>query len=68
MGMAREFESGFFLVERCHRELPRLSQCFPPNSDMCLALVELAAAAKRVDALLQERAAGSRSEGRTKDA
>jgi len=68
MSMAREFESGFFLVERCHRELPRLSRCFPPDSDMCAALAELTATARRVEALLHERAAGIRSREHASDA
>jgi hypothetical protein len=52
MMMARRFESGFSLVERCRRELPTLAGFFPQDAAMHAALNELVAAAARVDNLL----------------
>jgi hypothetical protein len=56
MMMARQFESGFFLVERCRRELPSLAGCFRADSAMGAAIAELVEAAARVDALLRTEA------------
>jgi hypothetical protein len=54
MLMARTFERGFFLVERLSREVAPLARFFPEGSDMHCALLELVAAAERVDALLRQ--------------
>jgi hypothetical protein len=50
--MARRFESGFCLVERCRRELPALAAYFGHDSALRAALDELVAAAAKVDAAL----------------
>ncbi len=52
MGMARNFESGMNLVERCCRELPRLAQGLTQNSAEHLALADLIVAAARAHAAL----------------
>lgn len=52
MMMARQFESGFYLIERCQRELPNLAGFFPHGSAMQSALGELLEAARKVDDLL----------------
>lgn len=51
--MARRFEAGFYLVERCQRELPSLAGCFRSDSAMRAALDELVEAAAKVDSLLR---------------
>lgn len=48
--MARRFESGFCLVERCRRELPALAAYFGHDSAVRSALEELVVAAAKVDA------------------
>jgi hypothetical protein len=47
MGMARSFESGASLVERCCRELPNLAQALAPESAGRVALDDLITAARR---------------------
>lgn len=51
--MARCFENGFHLVDRCRHELPDLARCFPQDSAMHAALSELLEAAAKVDSLLR---------------
>ncbi|MBV8685023.1 MAG: hypothetical protein JO111_19285 [Caulobacteraceae bacterium] len=51
--MARRFERGFGLVERCRHELPALVDDFPPDSAMRQALGEILEAARKVDRLLR---------------
>jgi hypothetical protein len=51
--MARQFESGFYLVERCRRELPALAACFRSESAMRAALDDLVEAAQKVESLLR---------------
>lgn len=51
--MARQFESGFYLVERCRLELPALAACFGTDSAMRSALDDLVEAAEKVDGLLR---------------
>jgi len=51
--MARRFERGFGLVERCRRELPALADDFPPDSAMRQALGEILEAAGKIDRLLR---------------
>jgi hypothetical protein len=51
--MARRFESGFDLVERCQRELPPLADYFAEGSAMRAALNEMVEAARKVDDLLR---------------
>jgi hypothetical protein len=52
MGMARNFESGMNLVERCCRELPSLSRGLSQSSAGRRALDDLIAAATRAHAAL----------------
>jgi hypothetical protein len=61
--MARQFESGFYLVEQCRREVPLLTHFFPANSPMTAALDELAAAAAQVESLLSASATVPACEG-----
>ncbi len=49
--MARRFESGFDLVERCQRELPPLADYFPQDSAMRAALNEMVEAAREIEDL-----------------
>jgi hypothetical protein len=51
--MARRFESGFYLIERCQRELPGLAEHFTGDSAMRAALGEVVQAAAKVDNLLR---------------
>jgi hypothetical protein len=51
--MARRFERGFGLVERCRDELPFLAADFAHDSDMREALEEIVEAARKVDRLLR---------------
>jgi hypothetical protein len=51
--MARQFESGFNLVERCRRELPTLAAYLPNDCSLRAALSEVSDAACRVEALLR---------------
>jgi hypothetical protein len=52
--MARRFEGGFYLVERCRRDLPPLAAYFRPDSAMRSALNELVEAAAKVDSLFRQ--------------
>jgi hypothetical protein len=54
MMMARRFEAGFHLIERCRRELSPLAGDFPPDSPMHAALRDMAEAAARIDQLLRD--------------
>ena len=58
--MARRFESGFCLVERCRRELPELAAYFSHDSALRAALEELVEAAAKVDAALGQSNGGTR--------
>jgi len=58
MMMARQFERGFSLIETCEREAPRIADAFPQSSPMHAALNELAAAARRAQALLDGQGRG----------
>ena len=51
--MARRFERGFGLIERCQDELPFLAADFAHDSAMREALEEIVEAARRVDRLLR---------------
>jgi hypothetical protein len=65
MMMARCFENGFHLVDRCRRDLPALAGHFPEESAMRAALEELLGAASKIDDLLRrsnEPGAAHRSE------
>jgi hypothetical protein len=53
MMMARCFENGFHLVDRCRRDLPALAGFYPEDSAMRAALAELLEAAGRIDSLLR---------------
>jgi hypothetical protein len=66
--MARQFESGFYLVERCRRELPLLARYFPTNSAMSAALHDLSAAAAAVERQLERLGKSPSSAGASRDA
>ncbi|HEY2047969.1 MAG TPA: hypothetical protein VGH03_01395 [Caulobacteraceae bacterium] len=51
--MARRFERGFGLVERCQDELPFLAADFAHDAAMREALEEIVEAARKVDRLLR---------------
>lgn len=51
--MARRFERGFGLVERCQDELPFLAADFAHDNAMREALEEIVEAARKVDRLLR---------------
>ena len=51
--MARRFERGFGLIERCQDELPFLAADFAHDSAMREALEEIVEAARKVDRLLR---------------
>lgn len=61
--MARRFESGFCLVERCRRELPALAVYFEHDSAVRSALEELVVAAAKVDAALSQGREPARDAG-----
>lgn len=52
--MARRFERGFGLIERCRRELPALADDFAPGSAMRQALDEIVEAARKADRALRD--------------
>jgi hypothetical protein len=51
--MARRFERGFGLIERCQDELPFLAADFAHDAAMREALEEIVEAARKVDRLLR---------------
>lgn len=53
MMMARCFENGFSLVDRCRQDLPALAGHYPEESAMRAALEELLGAARKIDDLLR---------------
>jgi hypothetical protein len=63
MRMARNFESGLSLVERCRHELPLLARSLALGSPGRVALDELIEAAKRAEDALRWRAATSTAAG-----
>jgi hypothetical protein len=63
--MARRFESGFHLVERCKRELPALAIMFPADSAMRASLNEMVTAAATADGLLRQAGGTGQATGST---